>query len=70
MKPTDYRYPIDQTIYTERLIKKVKEARECVHTAVELRQLGYPAMAAWEDSLKRQCMKEARLIKTLIEDKR
>lgn len=59
-------YPIDETIIREREIEAVHEARECNWTAIELRRLGYPAMAAWESSLKRQRMTEARLAKACL----
>lgn len=59
-------YPIDETIMRERETEAVQEARECNRTAVELRRLGYPAMAAWEFSMKRKRMRDARLAKACL----
>lgn len=56
-------YPIDETIMREKERAAVSDARECHHTAIELKRLGYPAMAAWEASLCRRHMVEARLAK-------
>lgn len=62
----DHRYPIDQSIYRELIHNRVHEARECTHTAIAFRRLGYPAIAAWELSFRRKCMRDARLAKALI----
>ena len=57
----DERYPVDASIMLELERKRVQEARECHHTAMQLRKHGYPAIAAWESSVARKLIVEARI---------
>lgn len=63
----DKRYPIDVTIMREMERDKVREARECHHEALRFRRLGCPTIAAWEDSMARQYIREARVAKACID---
>lgn len=60
-------YDIDETLNRVLIRSKVIEAKECFRSALEMESLGYPAIAAWERSLSRQYLREARMIKGCID---
>lgn len=63
----DNGYTIDASVMRDIERERVREARECHHTALQLRRYGYPAMAAWEESVARKAIREARLAKACCE---
>lgn len=58
---TDLRITIDRAAMVEIAIESVREARECHHTALQLRRHGHIRAAAWEEGLSRQYLRDARL---------
>lgn len=61
----DYQYEIDATLAHVLVRSKIIEARECLHCAIELEAMGYPTIAAWEKSLSKKYLREARIVQGL-----